>query len=300
MAQVMEPEIGATSEIPTPESTPGPALGIAQQTAGQFAPQMPYARRNMREVYISLSRQQRAVRFETMDAMPPFILDTSGSQPLFQYEQGGEVLVLKPVHTTRGDTIYKNDQGIVVLRVRRVGSATVFPQHRSQGIMAWSTGQARQVGPPQVSLLRMKAIMGQIADDLANTLNHDLSISISGATQQTAWLFLDAAFNVRDGIRQTLSLAPEAAPLPGIISMQISVAEQPASIIEDGVLKLYVTPARGFAGRLSSLQIQTSLMGEQVTGRPMALPVLASQQETSMRLSESSPPERQAYPGPSD
>ncbi|VAV99444.1 hypothetical protein MNBD_ALPHA06-400 [hydrothermal vent metagenome] len=235
---------------------------------------------SMREAFRSVQLRVQVQRFETMQGPPPFILDTTGARPLFRYERGGEVLVLTPVYTTRGDTLYKNDQGQVVLRLHRVGSATLFPRPRSQGVIAWTTGSASELGPPRVSIRRMTRLLGQIATDLAETLDHDLSISVIGATEQNAWLYLDAAMNVRSSFRQMRrAKAPDI--WRKITMIRIGPAEQPAASISDFTMNLSITPQMGFSGRPSSLQIQNILSGQAalLPDELSSFPALADEEE---------------------
>lgn len=239
---------------------------------GAFPTEPHIGRMNIREVFELRQRTFSVQRFESLAGLPPFILDNSGSTALFRYERGGEVLVLKPVHTTRGDVVYKNDRGMVVLKTRRVGSATVFMQSRSRGIVAWSTGRGSNIGPSTVSLQQMKNVLQKIAGDIAEKLDQDITISVKGANEENAWVFLDTANNVRIGIYRHLRASRKRQALQGLARIEIFSSDKLAGTIDGGVLKLAIIPNKGYLGRLSSFQIQSSLFGNQsiIDGLPVA------------------------------
>jgi len=259
---------------------------IRAPTESQPSRQKVYQRTNMGSVFGARQIAIQAMRFESMEGLPPFILDNTGSRTLFRYESGGEVLVLTQIHTTRGDTLYKNDQGMVILRLHRVGSATVFPQPRSQGVMAWSTGSVTQLGPPRVSIQQMTRILERIADDLAKILDQDLTISVTGATEETAWIYLDAANNIHSGIRRMMRHNGTLTRVQPIRQIEIIVADRPSSEILGTILRLSVTPHLRFSGRLSSLQIQMSLQKETNTAQLEPLPELVHAQEIEFETQE--------------
>ncbi|MBL4616663.1 MAG: DUF4908 domain-containing protein [Robiginitomaculum sp.] len=247
------------------------AIPESQEVGENFTAESHVTRTNIREVFALRQRNFNVQRFEGLAGMPPFILDNSGSITLFRYERGGEVLVLKPVHTTRGDIVYKNDRGMVVLKLRRVGSATVFMRPRSRGIVAWSTGQGSNIGPATVSLSNMTNVLRRIANDLAEKLDQNIEISVKGANEENAWIFLDAASNVRIGIYRHLRINRKQQSLQGLTRIEIFSSDKLAGSMDGGVLKLAIIPEKGYSGRLSSFQIQSFLFGNQsiIDGLPI-------------------------------
>ncbi|MCF6292218.1 MAG: DUF4908 domain-containing protein [Robiginitomaculum sp.] len=234
-----------------------------QEIGESFPTESHVNRTNIREVFALRQRRFTVQRFEGLAGLPPFILDNSGSITLFRYERGGEVLVLKPVHTTRGDIVYKNDRGMVVLKLRRVGSATVFMRPKSRGIVAWSTGQGNNIGSPTVSLQQMTNVLRRIANDLAEKLDQNIEISVKGANEENAWIFLDAASNIRIGIYRHLRTNRQRPVLQGLTRIEIFSSDKLTGSMDSGVLRLAVIPDKGYSGRLSSFQVQSSLFGNQ-------------------------------------
>jgi len=249
------------------------AYDHTEQVQQRFATESHVSRPNIREVFELRQRRFNVQRFEGLAGLPPFILDNSGSITLFRYERGGEVLVLQPVHTTRGDIVYKNDRGMVVLKLRRVGSATVFMRPKSRGIVAWSTGQGSNIGPPTVSLQQMTSVLRQIANDLAQKLDQNIEISVKGANEENAWIFLDTANNVRIGIYRYLRNNRGNKTLRDLSRIEIFAFDKLTGSMDSGVLKLAVIPDKGYSGRLSSFQIQYSLFGNQsvIDGLPATI-----------------------------
>lgn len=248
---------------------PTPAPSIVERpvsTGPAIAPLRNRAMANraaMREFFDPRTQWKAPVlRFETMDGRPAFVLDRSGPKPLFRYAWGGEVLVLREVHTTRGDILYKNDQGEVVLRRHRVGDATLFPQGRSRGIAAWATGAANSIAPQPVGVDTLRADLADTANHLARLLNQDMTISASGATSETAWIYDQAAQNFLASVRRVVRLAKPGPPLTQIHKISIVQGPIADSHLQNNKLTLYVDPAQGYAGRMSSLAMERVLLSD--------------------------------------
>ena len=77
---------------------------------------------------------------------PGFVLDRSSSTtPLLKYENSNEIWVLQPRPAGRGDMIFTNDAGDVVLRATRLGGLIVFSEERPQGAPASLRGAAQPI-----------------------------------------------------------------------------------------------------------------------------------------------------------
>lgn len=215
----------------------------------------------MREFYDQRSQWKAPVlQFETMDGRPAFVLDRSGSRPLFRYTWGGEVLVLREVHTTRGDILYKNVQGEVILRRHRVGDATLFPQGRSRGVAAWATGTAHTITPHAVNLETLRGDLADIAGKLAMILNQNLTITASGASEDTAWVYDQAASNFLASVRRMVRIAKPGPPLTQIRQISIKPGPKADSWLQESVFTLFVNPKQRYSGRMSSLAIERVLL----------------------------------------
>lgn len=228
----------------------------------------------MREFYDQRTQWKAPIlRFETMDGRPAFVLDRSGPRPLFRYSWGGEVLVLREVHTTRGDLLYKNDQGDVVLRRHRVGDATLFPQGRSRGVAAWASGPALAIQPQPVNTEILRRDLADIAGQLAVLLNQNMTISASGASPETAWIYDEAAANFLASVRRMVRIAKPGPPLTRIRQIDIVQGENPESNLQETIFTLSVNPALGFSGRMSSLEIERVLLNDDSIRETATLPL---------------------------
>jgi hypothetical protein len=190
---------------------------------------------------------------------PGFILDRSNSSaPLLKYENRDEIWVLQPRPVGRGDMVFTNDAGEVVLRATRLGGLIVFTEDRPQGMAASLRGAAQPI-PTEVQIspggfVRRLREAGERITDLAphfKALNISSDDSAAPLLAEAAVLTVQAVQNaVRKKKTKTVNalerLVLRDGPTPGVA-------------FEGGVLTITVTPGLGVAGRPSSEKIAKAL-----------------------------------------
>ncbi len=183
-----------------------------------------------------------------------FILDRSSQRTLMRFENSPEIWVLQPTIGPRGDVIYKNDIGQVLLRATRVGGLTLFTGKRPAGAAASLAGTAgpirlKAIGPGE--LLRILLGASVRASRLAR---HRISFE-SEATPDSSSLIADAAVLSIVAIERLTQRADGATHTAKIQRVVIVEGRRPDVILRAGTLLIAVTPGLGMAGRPSSDRI---------------------------------------------
>jgi Domain of unknown function (DUF4908) len=220
----------------------------------------------LRKAYETKTSTQPVSRYDVGKKNEAFILDQRRQGVLlFRYVRSREVFVLRQVAGPRGDTMLKNDLGAVMVRMSRVGGPVLFPERASHGIPAWRSGPAAPLGPQTVQLADLRPTLKTIANDLVMILDHDVTISIRGANEQSAWLFLDTALNARSALNR-IARNPDrkGRTLPELNQIRLVAAEQQELRLEDAILEIHLVTQEGFAGRPSSLRLAGFLSGKRV------------------------------------
>jgi hypothetical protein len=181
------------------------------------------------------------------DAGEGFILDRSNERTLLRFENSPEIWVLQPQIGPRGDVIYKNDIGQVLLRATRVGGLTLFTGKRPGGASA--PIRLKAIGP--VDLYRILVAASVRASRVSN---HRISFDAE-ATPASSTLIADAAILSVMALER-LAQRPDGAALMARIQRVVIVeGARPAVALRAGTLLIAVAPPLGVAGRPSSERI---------------------------------------------
>jgi hypothetical protein len=240
------------------------ALAMAAMIAGLIAPAASAQDKSpspLKSLGDMLFPQQRA------DRPPPppvaryvsengeaFTLDRSTAKPMLRFDGSNEIWVLEPQTGARGDTLYKNDAGRVVLRDTKVGGLIVFTSQRREGAAAALTGESRPirltpVGPKALyqrllaaSSLTSRAARRQIAFD-------------AEATPASSALIADAAVVTADGLVRMSGSKAGREQLDRVRKVFITEGPRAGVVLRDGTLIVVVAPRLGLGGRPSSDRI---------------------------------------------
>ncbi len=224
------------------------------------------ARKVLREAYEARATTQPVNRYDVGKKSEAFILDQRRSgKMLFRYVRSREVFVLNRVPGPRGDMMLKNDLGAVMVRMSRVGGPILFPERTSTGVPAWRAGPATPLGPQTVHLDDLRPALSNIANDLALILDQDVTISVTGADEPSAWLYLDTALNARSAINR-IARNPDrkGRTLPQLNAIHLIAATKQNVMLEDSILIIHLVTDQGFAGRPSSLRLAGFLSGKRI------------------------------------
>ncbi|MDO9222112.1 MAG: DUF4908 domain-containing protein [Caulobacter sp.] len=183
-----------------------------------------------------------------------FILDRSSERTLMRFENSPEIWVLQPSVGPRGDILYKNDIGQVLLRATRVGGLILYTGKRAAGASAALAGTSSpirlKVIGPGVLYRILEASSGR-----ASRLTRHLISFEAEASPASSTLIADAAILSVMAIER-VSLRPDGAAMTARVQRVVIVeGRRPEVILRAGTLLIAVTPSLGVAGRPSSDRI---------------------------------------------
>ncbi|MBI1406528.1 MAG: DUF4908 domain-containing protein [Caulobacter sp.] len=183
-----------------------------------------------------------------------FTLDRSTPKPMLRFEGSNEIWVLEPHTGARGDTLYKNDTGRVVLRDTKVGGLILFTPERREGAAAALAGESR---PIRIAPVEPKALLRRLLGAsavISRAAKRQISVDAEASTASSA-LIADAALVTADGLVRLAQTPEGRAQLDKIKRVFITEGPRPGVVLREGVLIVVVTPRMGVSGRPSSERI---------------------------------------------
>jgi hypothetical protein len=185
-----------------------------------------------------------------------FVIDRSSNKSmLLRFEDSPEVWVLDGHAGPRGDTVYKNDQGEVMLRATRLGGMTVFTDKQPGGAAVALVGESSpirlpRIGPAElIQHIRIAAIRAGRAAQRQINIEYD-------ADSDSASLVADAATAFSEAVIRIAARRDGHNILGNFGKIRIGSGKRPSvKIADDKVLEIKVTPSMGLAGRPSSERI---------------------------------------------
>jgi hypothetical protein len=202
----------------------------------------------------------RVGKFAVDDA-DGFVLDRSGHPVLLKFEASPEVWVLTTSHGPRGDILYKNDVGEVLLRGTKLGGMTVYTPQWPEGAAASlvTSGVPIRLLPIGASALSHE-LLGDSSRCLHGT-HHTVGFEFAAPTAEIRALPLisDAGAVALEAMIR-LSARPGGKALLFRIGRIVIVAGSRIGIgLERGTLTITVVSSQGYAGRPSSARILQAL-----------------------------------------
>ena len=189
-------------------------------------------------------------RYVTEDG-DAFTLDRSQPKPLLKFESSFEVWALAPQMGPRGDIIYKNDLGEVLLRATRLGGVTVFTGDQPSGEAAALAGPG---SPLKLAIMGPQALGERLlqASARASRAARRLIPFEAEATPTSSALIADAALVTSEAVVRMSRRADARRLLERILKVRILEGRRPQAQVAQGVLDVTVAPPQGLAGRPSS------------------------------------------------
>ncbi len=183
-----------------------------------------------------------------------FTLDRSTTRPLLKYDNSPEVWSLTPQPAPRGDVIYKNDLGQPVLRATRLGGLTLFTDQRPGGSAAALTGESQ---PLKLPTLGPQALLERLAQASARASRaaKRLIPFEADATPASAPLVADAAVVAAEAVVRIMRRPDSRTLLARFSKVKLIEGKKSGVVLEQGVIRITVTPVLGLTGRPSSERI---------------------------------------------
>jgi hypothetical protein len=191
---------------------------------------------------------------------PGFVLDRSNSTPLLKYDNSDEVWVLQARPAGRGDTVFVNDAGEVVLRATRLGGLTMFTDDRPQGVPVALRGGATPI--PTAISMSPQAFVRRLRDSgerISDMIPAFKKISFN-SDDSAAPLLAEAAVITADAIQAAMR-EKKTSPVLSIERLVLRDGPKPQVSLDHGILTVTVTPGMGIAGRPSSEKIARAIRG---------------------------------------
>jgi hypothetical protein len=236
----------------------GAGLALAVVTSGPAWSQVP---RSLADVLRGSSQASApTVGRYVSERGPGFVLDRSSATPLLKFDNSNEVWVLQARPAGRGDTVYVNDAGDVVLRATRLGGLTMFTDDRPQGIPVALRGGATPI--PTVVSMSPQAFVRRLRDSgerISEVVPGFKKISFN-SDDSAAPLLAEAAMITADAIQSAVRQKKNAGVL-GIERLVLRDGPKPSVNLDQGILTVTVTPGLGVAGRPSSERIARAIRG---------------------------------------
>lgn len=194
-----------------------------------------------------------AARFVT-ETGEGFILDRSQPKPLFRFENSYEVWALQPEVGPRGDIIYKNDLGQLILRATKLGGFTLYTRKKRDGVAAEVAGAVQPLKLKPVSPLALYELMRIASTRASRAAGRTIPFEADGSIASSS-LIADAAIISSEVVVRMARSPSGQTQLAKIRKVVIVEGARPAVVLKNGVLLVVVAPAQGVAGRPSSDRI---------------------------------------------
>jgi hypothetical protein len=203
--------------------------------------------------------------FQTLDGSVGFVFDRSGETPKQRFDGSPEILLLVPAPAARGDTVYRQSDGLIVLRETPFGALTLFTRQYRNGTPVVRIDNGSPIAQSQRNAATVAADAVALTERLKVGLDSPVSVEIPATVSLSvaALAVLDDAIeNTGLAFDRVLSLPSHKAALAGLVKkVYYRVGARPAGAMRKNVLNLDVTPPLGLAGRLSSAEIEEVLTG---------------------------------------
>ena len=184
-----------------------------------------------------------------------FTLDRTSPRPLLRFEDSSEIWVLRAEAGPRGDTLYKNDTGRVVLRDTKVGGLILFtPQHR-EGEAAAMAGPSTPIKLPLLGPKQLFQRLAIASSKVSTALHRQVAFEADVETPLGTAMVGDAVIIVTNTLLRIAARPDGDQALARITKVYITEGPSPISEIRNGVLYIVVAPGQGLASRPSSERV---------------------------------------------
>jgi hypothetical protein len=237
------------------------ALGVAGAVG--FAGQTPAAtpswlRKAFAAHLIGRSGAPLVARYE-IDSGGGFVLDRSSSHPLVKFEDDPEVWSLTVSRGPRGDLIYWNDLRQPLLRITKFGGVTLYTAKRPEGSAASMAGPGAPLRLRPVGIEGLTRALFEASSRSTRAAQHLVAYEAPNADPTNDGLIADTATIVSEAMMGLAARPGGRSLMMRISKVDLRAVAEEAVAVRDGVLMVYIAPAKGISGRPSSLKIQQAL-----------------------------------------
>ncbi|HEY1414574.1 MAG TPA: DUF4908 domain-containing protein [Caulobacteraceae bacterium] len=206
-------------------------------------------------------------RSDQMHSIPPtarfstdegswFILDRSQKPALLRFEDDADVVwVVSPSRGPRGDILFKDDVGDVLIRVTKLGGVTVFTAHRPMGAAATLEGKAQPIHTLPVGLSTLYQRMVVASTRCTRATHHLVAFEAPEADAHSAPALASAAILAMEGVVVAAGHAQGKSAVAHLGRVVLIRGPRSGASLQHGVLTIEVSPGDGFSGIPSSARI---------------------------------------------
>ncbi|MBR7621679.1 DUF4908 domain-containing protein [Phenylobacterium sp. 20VBR1] len=189
-----------------------------------------------------------------------FVLDRSQNRPLLKFQDSPEVWALKPQPAPRGDIIYKNDLGEPVLRATRLGGLTLFTPDRPGGTAAALAGGGPALRLPVLGPQQLLERLAQASARATRAARRLIPFEADASPASSA-LVADAALVTSEAVIRMSKRPGGLALIARFSKVKLVEGHKPGASVQQGVMRITITPDDGLAGRPSSDRIMAAAGG---------------------------------------
>jgi hypothetical protein len=212
----------------------------------------------------SAADSSRLGHYATVDGSISFVLDRTGETPRQRYDGSPEILLLNPVAATRGDTIYRQSDGKIVLRSTPFGALTYFSASHRTGVPVVRIGEAEPLVAKTWTIEEVAGLGPALQEHLS--LDHGMTVEVNVppvaklTTQRSIDTLGDAIENTQLAIDRLATGPSQTAEMTRVLKkIRYQIAVISAAKARSGTLAISIDPPRRLAGRPSSYDIADAL-----------------------------------------
>jgi Domain of unknown function (DUF4908) len=189
-----------------------------------------------------------------------FILDRTGTTSLLRFDRSVETWALRSTAAPRGDMLYRNDAGQLVLRVTADGGMTLYTPRTPQGSPVSMVGPGESLEPPALGPMQLFNLMQRRSGMLSEALGRLIQINLPDVNSEA--LSVDALIVTTDAVMRMARSVTARGRLDRLRSITIIEGGRAGVNYTRGELRVTIDPSRGAAGRPSSARIIEALSAE--------------------------------------
>jgi hypothetical protein len=209
------------------------------------------------------AQASRTGYFQTLDGSIGFVFDRSGEMPKQRFDGSPEILLLAPAPAARGDTVFRQEDGLIGLRETPFGALTFFSRRYRNGVPIVRLGDAAPLIPDRLAPDDVLARAVALADHLKIALGRPVTIEIPAIAPMSPpalGVLAQALENTGIAFDSVLSAAASKKELAALVrTVCYQIRNEPGLGTTRVTLKIDFAPHLGVAGRPSSLQLETYL-----------------------------------------
>jgi hypothetical protein len=236
-------------------------LGFPEASAARIQPRSNVQAEQSQDLRVRPAQALAAPGRYVTESGEAFILDHSGARPLLRFDDAAEVWVLRATPAPRGDILYRNDQGDVVLRSTASGGLTLFTPQAPMGEPASQAGPGTSLRQPPLSPIQLVNFMVRQSEVASRAVGHLVIFEAEEISPGSETLVAEAAAVAVEALTRMSRASNLRAQARQVRRIVITEGPRNDAQFSRGALIITVAPREGPAGRPSSARVVRILAG---------------------------------------